>query len=50
VRISFDSLEQAREQILTFGGGAMVLDPPALARTLADYAAQIRAVYEKREI
>ena len=46
VLISFDSLEQARDRILTFGGAAEVLEPLALARSLADYAEQIRKVYE----
>jgi len=45
VRVPFDSLEQARERILSFGGAAVVLSPQPLALSLADYAEQIRAVY-----
>ena len=47
VRISFDSLEQARDKILALGGAAEVLEPLALVRSLADFAEQIRGVYEK---
>jgi len=47
VRMPFDSLELARDKILTFGGAAEVLEPPALARSVADFADQIRRVYEE---
>ena len=46
VRMAFDSFERARDQILSFGGAAQVLDPPQLARSLADTAEQIRKMYE----
>ena len=45
VRMAFDSFEQARDKVLTFGGAAEVLDPLALALSLADHAEQIRMVY-----
>lgn len=45
VHLPFDSLEQAHDKILGFGGAAEVLEPLRLARSLADYAEQIRSVY-----
>ena len=45
VRIPFDSLEQARERLLACGGGAQVLEPLALRRSLEDFAYQILKAY-----
>jgi predicted DNA-binding transcriptional regulator YafY len=45
VRMPFDSLEQARDKIFSFGGAAQVLGPQALVYSLIDYAEQIRKVY-----
>lgn len=45
VRIPFDSLEQARERILGYGGAAEVLEPLPLRRSLIDYAEQVAQVY-----
>lgn len=43
--LHFESLEAARERILSFGGGVEVLRPPALRWSIQDFAAQIRLVY-----
>jgi predicted DNA-binding transcriptional regulator YafY len=43
--LSFESLEAARERILGFGGGVQVLAPPALRRSVIDYAEQILGRY-----
>ena len=46
VDLLFDSHEQARDRILGFGGGAEVLEPLALRRSVEDFARQILRVYE----
>jgi predicted DNA-binding transcriptional regulator YafY len=43
--LPFESLEAARERILSFGGGVEVLEPPALRWSVQDFAAQIVALY-----
>jgi predicted DNA-binding transcriptional regulator YafY len=43
--LSFESLEAARDRILSFGGGVRVVEPLALRLSLADYAAQIVDLY-----
>ena len=43
--LTFESLENARARILSFGGAIEVLEPLALRQSLADYAWQIGAVY-----
>jgi len=43
--VSFESLEAARERILSFGGGVEVLEPYALRRSMIDYAEQLVGVY-----
>jgi predicted DNA-binding transcriptional regulator YafY len=45
VRMAFDSLEQARGRIMSFGGGAEVIEPLPLRRSIEDYAQQILKVY-----
>jgi predicted DNA-binding transcriptional regulator YafY len=45
VELTFDSLEQARDKILSFGGGAEVLEPPGLRRSMEDFAQQILGIY-----
>jgi predicted DNA-binding transcriptional regulator YafY len=45
VQLRFESLEAARERILSFGGGVEVLEPPALRWSVQDFAAQIAARY-----
>jgi predicted DNA-binding transcriptional regulator YafY len=45
VSLPFESLEAARERILSFGGGVEVLEPPALRWSVQDFAAQIVALY-----
>jgi predicted DNA-binding transcriptional regulator YafY len=45
VSLHFESLEAARERILSFGGGVEVLEPPALRWSVQDLAAQIVALY-----
>jgi predicted DNA-binding transcriptional regulator YafY len=45
VALPFESLEAARERILSFGGGVEVLEPLALRWSVQDFAAQIAALY-----
>jgi predicted DNA-binding transcriptional regulator YafY len=45
LELHFESLEAARERILSFGGGMEVLEPPALRWSVQDYVAQIAALY-----
>jgi hypothetical protein len=45
MRLAFESLEVARERILSFGGGVQVLEPLALRWSVQDYGAQIVALY-----
>lgn len=45
--VFFESLEEARDRLLAFGGAVEVLAPRALRASVADYAAQIVAVYAK---
>ena len=43
--LTFDSLEAARAQLLELGGAVEVLAPAPLRRSMADFAAQIVALY-----
>ncbi len=43
--LHFESLEAARERILSFGGGVEVLEPPALRWSVQDFAVQIGLLY-----
>ena len=45
LELSFESLEAARERILSFGRGIEVLEPPALRRSVLDFAEQIVDLY-----
>lgn len=45
VALPFESLDAARERILSFGSGVEVLEPPALRWSVQDFAAQIAALY-----
>jgi predicted DNA-binding transcriptional regulator YafY len=45
LELSFASLGAARERILSFGRGVEVLEPPALRRSVVDYAEQIVDLY-----
>lgn len=45
LKLSFESLEAARERILTLGRGVEVVEPRALRRSVLDYAEQIVALY-----
>jgi predicted DNA-binding transcriptional regulator YafY len=45
VTLFFESLDAARERILSFGGGVEVLEPHALRWSVQDFAAQIAARY-----
>ncbi len=47
LKLSFESLEQARDRLLAFGGAIEVLAPRALRASVADYAAQTVALYAK---
>jgi predicted DNA-binding transcriptional regulator YafY len=45
--LPFESLEQARDRLLAFGGAIEVLAPRALRASVADYGAQIVARYAR---
>jgi predicted DNA-binding transcriptional regulator YafY len=45
--LSFQSLESARGRLLDLGRGVEVIDPLALRLSIADYARQIVAIYER---
>jgi predicted DNA-binding transcriptional regulator YafY len=45
VRMAFDSLEEARDRVLSFGGGAEVLQPLPLRLSVEDYARQTLKIY-----
>jgi len=45
IELFFDSHEQARDKVLGFGGGAEVLEPQALRRSVEDFAGQILNIY-----
>ena len=45
--LPFESLEEARDRLLSFGGAVEVLAPRALRASVADYAAQIVARYSR---
>lgn len=47
--LAFESLEAARDRILSFGRGMEVLTPQALRLSIADYAEQIAALYTRPE-
>jgi len=46
VKVAFDNFDQARRRILSFGGGAEVMEPLPLRRSILDYAHQILKVYQ----
>jgi len=45
LELAFESLEAARDRILSFGRGVEVLEPYALRRSILDFATQIVALY-----
>ena len=45
LELPFASLEEARDRILSFGGGVEVLQPYALRRSVQDYAEQVVRLY-----
>jgi predicted DNA-binding transcriptional regulator YafY len=45
LQLSFESLEAARDRLISFGRGMRVVEPLALRLSLADYAAQIVDLY-----
>jgi predicted DNA-binding transcriptional regulator YafY len=45
VTLPFETLEEARARILSFGRGVEVLEPWALRRSVADFAAQTASLY-----
>jgi predicted DNA-binding transcriptional regulator YafY len=47
IELRFDSHEQARDKVLSFGSGAVVLEPPALRRSVCDLARQALSMYAK---
>jgi len=48
IRLPFESLETARDRVLSLGGAAEVIEPEALRLTVMDYAAQIVDLYGHR--
>lgn len=46
ITLPFETLEDARARILSFGRAVEVLEPAALRKSLADYATQIARLYE----
>jgi len=48
IRLTFRSVEEARAQLLAYGGSVEVLEPLALRLTLADFAIQTAEVYAAR--
>ena len=49
LELTFESLEAARDRLLSLGSSVEVLAPRALRESLADYARQIAAVYSRVE-
>lgn len=47
VELHFESLEAARERVLSFGGGVEVLEPPALRWSVQDFALLAAALYQE---
>ncbi len=47
LNLSFESLEEARSQLLAFGGAVEVLAPAALRLSIQDYAVQISTRYHE---
>jgi predicted DNA-binding transcriptional regulator YafY len=47
VTLPFETLEDARARILSFGSAVKVLEPVALRKSVADYARQIVGLYEE---
>jgi predicted DNA-binding transcriptional regulator YafY len=45
IRLGFGSVEEARAQLLAYGGSVEVIEPLALRLTLADFAAQALRIY-----
>jgi predicted DNA-binding transcriptional regulator YafY len=45
IRVTFESLEEARDRCLRLGRAVEVLEPEALRKSMLDYAEQIRSVY-----
>ena len=46
--VAFESLHHARVRVLGLGGAAEVLEPQPLRRSVADFARQAVALYERR--
>jgi len=46
LELAFESFEAARDRIMGFGRGVEVLEPPALRRSVLDFAEQIVALYK----
>lgn len=46
LKLTFESLNAARDQLLSFGSAVEVLAPIALRRSISDYAEQILSLYE----
>jgi predicted DNA-binding transcriptional regulator YafY len=46
ITLEYESFEEARRMVLSFGGAIEVLEPLALRRSVQDFAKQIQSVYE----
>ena len=44
--LEYESFEEARRMVLSFGGAIEVLEPLALRRSVKDFARQIQSIYE----
>jgi predicted DNA-binding transcriptional regulator YafY len=49
LELSFESFEAARDRLLSLGRAVEVLSPPALRKSLVDYARQILELYEREQ-
>lgn len=45
--IHFETFEEARKQLLNFGGAVEVIEPQSLRRSVQDFAEQIVEVYNR---
>jgi predicted DNA-binding transcriptional regulator YafY len=50
IRLRFGSVEEARSQLLAYGGSVEVLAPLALRLTLADFAVQASRIYGSQRV
>lgn len=49
INLSYDSFEEARKSVLSFGGAAEVIEPIPLRMSVIDFARQIKDLYTRRD-